>query len=148
MTELERYIRENIGSFDSEPVPAGSKERFISKLNSERRRARSRLTSLVLAGLAACASILLMPDRPSLDKELERHYRRMAETESKIMALVEREYPHEKETVINTIRSITAEAIPLEEQLPDEMSMKEKSRIINEYYNHKHSALQLVLEQF
>ena len=66
---------------------------------------------------------------------------KMAEIETDIMVLAEKEYPYEADAIKSTVRSITAEAIPLEEQLPDEMNIKEKRRILNEYYNEKFSAL-------
>lgn len=62
--------------------------------------------------------------------------------ENEILTIVETEYPEETDMIMNTLRTITADAIPLEEQLPDEMSAKEKSRILNEYYDLKYSALE------
>jgi hypothetical protein len=49
--------------------------------------------------------------------------------------------------IINSIRSITFEAIPLEDQLPEELSEKEKVEILNEYYNQKYAALESLMAQ-
>ena len=149
MTELERYIIENREGFDSEPVPAGSRERFMAELSSERRKGRIRIFYTGLTGMAAgLAALFLMFNEHDLAKELEGHHTRLAEKENEILIMVEREYPHEKIMIENTIRSITAEAIPLEEQLPEELPLKERSRILNEYYNQKYQALERLIAYY
>ena len=148
MTELEKYIRENIGSFDSEPVPAGSKERFLHAAASERRKKAVRIISLVFSGLvAACAAVLISVVEPDLSKELARHHTRLADAENEIIMTAEKNCPHEMEMIISSIRSITAEAIPLEDQLPEEMSKKEKRRILDKYYKQKQKALKSLLAE-
>lgn len=147
MTELEKYIRENIGSFDSEPVPTGSKERFLHAA-SERRKKAVRIVSLVFSGLAAaCAAVLISVVEPDLSKELARHHTRLADAENEIIMTAEKNCPHEMEMIISSIRSITAEAIPLEDQLPEEMSKKEKRRILDKYYKQKQKALKSLLAE-
>jgi len=149
MTELERYISANPGAFDSEPVPAGSRDRFMAAVNTERRKLRHRRSILAFTGMAAAAALaLVLSFRPDLSKELERHHSRLAEKENEIMVMAEREFPYELESLRNTIRSITAEAIPLEDQLPDELPVKEKSRILNDYYNQKYAALESLMAEY
>lgn len=143
MTELERYISSYLEAFDCEPVPEGGKERFMNAFRHERRKRRARIISVAFTGAAACLIILMtVYSEPDISKELERQYTRLAEIESEILARVEMEYPEEADMIMNTLRTITADAIPLEEQLPDEMSAKEKSRILNDYYDHKYTALE------
>lgn len=149
MTELEKYITDNLESFDSEPVPSGSRERFMASVASEKKKRRVKVISFATAGMAACLTVLLTVFiEPDISKELEMHHRRLAEKENEIMIMVEREYPNETDMVFNTLRSITAEAIPLEEQLPEELSLKEKSRILNDYYGRKYSALENLMAQY
>lgn len=149
MTELERYINANPGAFDSEPVPAGSRDRFMAAVNAERRKLRHRRSILAFTGMAAAAALaLVLSFRPDLSKELERHHSRLAEKENEIMVMAEREFPYELESLRNTIRSITTEAIPLEDQLPDELPVKEKSRILNDYYNQKYAALESLMAEY
>lgn len=149
MTELERYIIDNRESFDMEPVPAGGRERFMAKVAADKRKRRIRIASLSFSGIAAgLAAIMVLFNEPDLSRELERQHTRLAEKENEIMILVEREYPYEKAMVENTIRSITAEAIPLEEQLPDEIPMKERIRILNDYYDHKYQALEGLIAEY
>ena len=143
MTELERYISSNQEAFDCEPIPAGGKERFMSALRHERRKRKAKVISIAFTGVAACLAILMtLLVEPDISKELERQYTRLAEMENEILTIVETEYPEETDMIMNTLRTITADAIPLEEQLPDEMSAKEKSRILKEYYDLKYSALE------
>ena len=143
MTELERYISSNIDAFDCEPIPEGGKERFMDAVRQERRKNRIQVLSIAFTGMAACIAIIMaVLVEPDISKELERHYTRMAMKENEILTIVERECPEETDMIMNTLRTITADAIPLEDQLPDELSAKEKSRILNEYYDLKYSALE------
>lgn len=149
MTELERYISSNLDAFDCEPVPDGSRERFMASVASEKKKRRIKVISFAAAGMAACLAVLLtLSFEPDISKELERHHVRLADKENEIMIIVERDFPNETDMVINTLRSITAEAIPLEEQLPDELSPKEKCRILDDYYDRKHSALEKLMAQY
>ena len=142
MTELERYISSNIDAFDCEPIPEGGKERFMDAVRQERRKNRIQVLSIAFTGMAACIAIIMaVLVEPDISKELERHYTRMAMKENEILTIVERECPEETDMIMNTLRTITADTIPLEDQLPEELSTKEKSRILNEYYDHKCSAL-------
>lgn len=146
MTELEKYISSNLEAFDSGPVPEGSKARFMDAVGTERRKSRTRVIVIAFSCIAAaCAIFMIMPLGTDISRELQRHHMKLAEIETEIMVLAEKEYPYEAEAIMSTVRSITAEAIPLEEQLPDDMSMKEKSRILNEYYDQKIDALEKVI---
>ena len=131
-----------------EAVPDGSRERFIAKIGSQRKKSRTRIICMAFSGVAAAfAAVMVLFDGPDLSRELERHHNRLAEKENEIMIMAERDYPYEKDMIRNTIRSITEEAIPLEEQLPDLLTNKEKSRILNEYYNQKYMALESLMAE-
>ena len=69
----------------------------------------------------------------------------MSIQEAKLISLVENVCPHEMEAVLKSIRSITAEAIPLPDLLPEEIPAKERVRIIKEYYGRKTEALQSLM---
>lgn len=146
MTELEKYISSNLEAFDSEPMPEGSKVRFMDAVREERRKRRVKIIRLAFTGIAAaCAALMVFLAKPDISRELERHHTRLAEKESEILILAGKVYPYEAEAILSTVRSITAEAIPLEDQLPDEMSLKDRRRILKEYYNHKINALEEVM---
>jgi hypothetical protein len=59
--------------------------------------------------------------------------------------LVEKVCPQEMDVVMSSIRSITFEAIPFTDQLPDELPEKERIRIIKDYYGRKIEALQDIM---
>jgi hypothetical protein len=151
MDQIEKYIVEHRAEFDSS-APAGSRERFLAAAQSQaqKRRRRARVISLSFAGLAAACTAVFMVlfSQPDLSHELERHHKRLAEKESEIMILADQEFPLEKELILNTIRAILVEAIPLEEQLPEELSVKEKSEILKSYYDRKYAALENLMTQY
>lgn len=145
MSGIEDYIRENIADFDMHDIPAGSKDVFLKKMKDERRHRGLRITVSAISSMAAAAAIVLSIVPQSLASELEKHHRRLAEKESEILILAGKVYPYEAEAILSTVRSITAETIPLEDQLPDEMSLKDRRRILKDYYNHKINALEEVM---
>ena len=153
MDKIEKYIAEHRSEFDSS-APAGSRERFMAaaqaQAQAQQRRRRTRVISLSFAGLAAACTAVFMVlfSQPDLSHELERHHKRLAEKESEIMILADQEFPQEKELILNTIRAILVEAIPLEEQLPEELSVKEKSEILKSYYDRKYAALENLMTQY
>lgn len=151
MDQIEKYIVEHRAEFDSS-APAGSRERFLAaaQAQAQKRRRRARVISLSFAGLAAACTAVFMVlfSQPDLSHELERHHKRLAEKESEIMILAEQEFPQEKELILNTIRAILVEAIPLEDQLPEELSVKEKSEILKSYYDRKYAALENLMTQY
>ena len=151
MDKIEKYIVEHRAEFDFS-APAGSRERFMAaaQAQAQKRRRRARVISLSFAGLAAAcpAVFMVLFSQPDLSHELERHHKRLAEKESEIMILADQEFPQEKELILNTIRAILVEAIPLEEQLPEELSVKEKSEILKSYYDRKYAALENLMTQY
>ena len=150
MDKIEKYIAEHRQDFDSDCIPSGGRERFMAAAQAQKRRKRIRVLSLSFISLAAaCAAIgMILFSQYDLNRELERHHRRLAEKESEIMVLADQKFPQEKEFIINTIRAILVEAIPLEDQLPDGISLKEKSEILNSYYNRKYAALENLMTQY
>jgi hypothetical protein len=154
MDNIEKYIAEHRQEFDSEAAPSGSRERFMAaaqaQAQAQQRRRRARMLSISFAGLAAACTAVFMVlfSQSDISRELERQHRRLAEKESEIMILADQEFPQDKEMIISTIRAILVEAIPLEEQLPEEISMKEKSEILKSYYDRKYAALENLMTQY
>lgn len=143
MTELERYIIDNRAEFDTVPLPENSRERFIASVAAEKSKRRARLTGIASGSIAAAlAAVLILTHEPSMEDFLTRHHTRLAEKELDIITLIQESHPDEMEEIMNSIRSITFEAIPLEEQLPEELPIRDRVRILNEYYNQKHKALE------
>ena len=82
-----------------------------------------------------------------MSRVLERHHSRLTAKELDIITLTETEHPYEMDEILNSIRSITFEAIPLEDQLPEELTAKKKIEILNEYYNQKYAALESLIAE-
>lgn len=149
MDQIEKYIVEHRAEFDSS-APAGCRERFLAAAQALKRRRSARVLSLSFAGLAAACTAVFMVlfSQPDLSHELERHHKRLAEKESEIIIMADREFPLEKEVILNTIRAILVEAIPLEDQLPEELSVEAKSEILKSYYDRKYAALENLMTQY
>lgn len=147
MDNLEKYIKENREAFDTAPVPQGSLDRLMAK--TRRKAVQIRLRWILPA---AAAAVLLLFVTGYYNNEEKRHLNRMLEgiarSEIEIMTLVENSCPQDLETVGNTIRSITAEAIPMYSLLPEELSTKERRKILDEYYGAKLQALDRVKEYY
>ena len=148
MNGIEKYIRENIEEFDVTPVPDGSRKAFLQKVKAEKSRRRARTIVLTLSSMAAAAAIAVcfMPD--SLAGDIENHHRRLAVKEMEIICALSETLPELIDEVMNTIRVVVSETIPLEEQLPDEMGEKAKREILQEYYDSKYRALEHIYDQY
>lgn len=148
MNNLEKYITENREAFDMAPVPDGSLDRLMSKARRRTLRIRLRWTLPV----AAAAAVLVLFVTGYYINDESRHLNMMLEgialSEVEIMTLVENSFPHEVEAVGNTIRSITSEAIPMYSLLPEELSSKERRKILDEYYGAKLRALDMVRKYY
>jgi hypothetical protein len=148
MTELERYIRAHAGAFDTQEPARGHEERFLARLDvtpavaaapHSRRsgwfRSRSaRLTAYALAAVAAVV-LVLRPGAP-------RDFRHVPDDPEAIylaymdhVAGLYNAVPAENSaTWDTTLQEITEEKVPLFEQLPDELSARERGRILKAYY--------------
>lgn len=148
MDNLEKYIKENREAFDTAPVPQGSLDRLMAK----RRRKAVQIRLRWILPAAAAAAVLLLFVTGYYNNEEKRHLNRMLEgmasSEVEIMTLVEKSCPHNLDAVENTIRSITSEAIPMYSLLPDELTPKERRKILDEYYGAKLEALDRVKEYY
>jgi hypothetical protein len=149
MDRLEQYIKENINSFDAELPPSGSRARFMARLEAEK--ARNKVVRLrhvwmsAAVSAAAVVAALVAFSYSGADKDIERSILAMNSQEAQVIALVEKVCPQEMDVVMSSIRSITVEAIPITDQLPDELPEKERIRIIKDYYGRKIEALQDIM---
>lgn len=148
MSGIENYIRENIEAFDDLPVPEGSRETFLKKVKAEKSLRSLRVIVVTLSSIAAAASIAFYLVPGSLERDIERQHRKLASKETEILTLISETSPENLENAVNTIRSVTSEAVPLEDQLPQEMERKSRKQILKEYYDIKYKALETILEQY
>ena len=141
MDRLRTYIKENRSEFDSVTLPHGSKERFMAK-TKKRGQVWFRFTAISAAAAVIAAVVMTMQTNEHYN--VSRMISRMTDCELEIMTMEENIFPDDIETVSNTVRSITFEAIPLSSLLPDELSSQERIDILAEYYGQKIEALERV----
>lgn len=149
MKDIERYIQENREAFERYPLPSDSKERFMNALKREKRK-RMMKTIVVTFTTSVAASVVIIVSLMSTDltKVIRHQHRLLTAKEMEVISAIETNIPYETDHVVNDIRSIMSEAIPLEELLPDELSDREKIVIIKEYYGQKSSALEHLKNQY
>lgn len=171
MENLEKYIQDNLEQFNCCEMPLGHQERFMAKLQAAQAKGRQgnsdpagirhtgnaedatlhkvhRLfsrRSLFTATAAAAAIVIaffITTGSPASDGDdytiaihevAEEMYIEEAEI---IMMLGE-----DDQNIVNSVKSITEEAIPLSEQLPEELSQEKRAQILREYYKAKTAAL-------
>ena len=148
MNGIEKYIKENIEEFDVVPVPERSRNVFLQKVRVEKSRRRARTIVMAISSMAAAAAITVSFLPESLSYEIEKHHKELALKEMEIISIVSETSPELMDEVMNTIRVVVSEAIPLEEQLPDEMGVKAKKEILKEYYDCKCKALEQIFDQY
>ena len=140
MTELEKYIRDNAAAFDTESPAEGHEARFRvrlffasfrTRLSSFRTAIRNLRPAPVLAfAIAACAALLLVirPGDPfrGVANNPEAIYLAYMDRVADLYQVL----PMEDEA----LQEITEEAEPLFTQLPENLSNRERSRILRNHY--------------
>ena len=137
MSKFEEYVRSNAVAFDTELPPAGAEERFLGRWEAGHSRVRILRTVLPAAAAAALAVLLLLPPAGSSRDWLRRAGDTPESVYSGYMAQVTKawEKAGTDESRSEQLRNLTEEAIPLADQLPDELSDSEKAVILKEHYN-------------
>ena len=137
MKDLEEYIRGNAGAFDTELPPDGAEERFLERCETGSRKVRILRAVLPAAAAAALAFLLLLPPAGRGRDWL----RGAGDTPEGIyLAYMEQvsaawEKAGPDDILSAQLSSVTEEAIPLLDLLPDELGEAEKSAILREHYN-------------
>ena len=134
MTELEKYIRSNAEVFDGQTPAEGHEQRFLAKLDAASARPSRNIRRFVFGAIAAAATLagVFFAGRAVFaPKDPAAIYLAYMEEVSRIY----QDCPLEDSDVWDdAIASFTEEAVPLFEQLPDEMPRREKARILRQYY--------------
>lgn len=151
MENLEKYIQDNLEQFNCGEMPLGHQERFMAKLQAaqadpERKAPRLFSRRSLFAATAAAAAIVIAffittgsPASDSDDYTIAIHEvaEEMYIEEAEIMIML----GENDQNIVNSVKSITEEAIPLSEQLPAELSQEKRAQILREYYKAKTAAL-------
>lgn len=159
MENLEKYIKENIEQADNYDIPQGHKERFIAKIaEQDKIHTNGRLeatwwNSKYIFGACSAAAVILIalfisigytPAEERYKIEVQELAYEMYMEESSLLQLFTEEQQH----MINSIKTITEEAVPLAEQLPAELPAKERAKILREYYKTKTANLRQIKTLF
>lgn len=156
MENLEKYINDNLEQLGSYEMPQGHKERFIARMaaqepqetvaaSPERRKITfwNRRRIISAASVAAVVAIGMFATlNPSVQEMFYRHeIKKCAQQiyieESEILQML----GEDEQYMINNLKTITEEAVPLEEQLPAELSPEKRAEILIRYYKAKSSSL-------
>lgn len=150
MTDLEQYIRDHASAFDAETPAEGHEERFLARLDESApaeaairqprfairrlRPANPLAPSLALAFAALAAVVLLIrPGDPfrGVSNDPETIYLAYMD---RVAELYRTPSAGDSEWRDATLASITEEDEPLFAQLPEELSTRERGRILKTHY--------------
>ena len=152
MENLEKYIQDNLEQFNCGEMPLGHQERFMAKLQAaqaapERKAPRLFSSRSIFAATAAAAAAIVIAffistGSPASDGDvytiaIHEVAEEMYIEEAEIMMMLGEDDQH----IVNSVKSITEEAIPLSEQLPAELSQEKRAQILREYYKTRTAAL-------
>lgn len=151
MENLEKYIQDNLEQFNCGEMPLGHQERFMAKLQAaqaapERKAPRLFSRRSLFAATAAAAAIVIAffitTGSPTSDSDeytiaIHEVAEEMYIEEAEIMMML----GEDDQNIVNSVKSITEEAIPLSEQLPAELSQEKRAQILREYYKTRTAAL-------
>lgn len=156
MENLEKYIQDNLEQFNSGEMPAGHQERFLAKLEAlqsqeqhqEPKPHRFPIRRTLFTASAAAAAIIialfatLQPGNigQSYSIGIQEMAQEMYTEEAEILQML----PEDDLQMINSVKSITQEAVPLTDLLPDELSPEKRAEILREYYKAKTAGLKKI----
>ncbi len=155
MENLEKYIKENLKLESSFELPQGHKDRFMAKLeeannaNAPKARKVTIWNRRYLFGTASAAAAIIIAlfitlghtseeDRYKIEIQELAHEMYLEE------ALLLQLFTDDQQHMINSIKTITEEAVPLSEQLPAELPAKKRAEILREYYKAKTASLKQI----
>lgn len=156
MENLEKYILDNLEQFNKGEMPAGHQERFLAKLEAlqfqeqhqEPKPHHQPIGRILFAASAAAAAIIialfatLQPGNigQSYSIGIQEMAQEMYTEEAEILQML----PEDDLQMINSVKSITQEAVPLTDLLPDELSPEKRAEILREYYKAKTAGLKKI----
>lgn len=148
---LHDFIRDHREAFDSAPLNDGHGERFRRKLEKSGRRTGGPLRYAWIVGAAAVVFFGIMLCRDGLrenpvEEEIDL-YNRSLEMLTRDIVDVSRRCGEDTAEMKTIIRDISNDAVPLYEQLPDELGDEQKARILKKYFNLKLKAVKQLRAQ-
>lgn len=156
MENLEKYINENLEQISSCEMPQGHKERFMAKLaaqepqktvaaSPERRKIsfwnRRRIISAASAAAVVAIGLITALNPAVQEKIYSYQVHKSAQQiyieETEILQML----GEDEHYMINNLKTITEEAVPLADILPAELTPKQRAEILTQYYKAKTASL-------
>lgn len=134
MNNLEEYIREHASQLDSALPPKGTEEQFLQRWEAAEKSSRRRF--IYWAACAAAAALLVLALLPWKTDSFRGVENNPDAVYARYLALVADawEVAGADEEAAEWLGSLTEEAVPLRNQLPDELSPEEQAEILRSYY--------------
>ncbi len=153
MDNLEKYIKDNREMFDSGELPEGGRERFLMGLEQSCRaeKHQSRKRFYIFASVAGIAAAVLLVFFIGTGRNEEgtrpEHYMAILTTLDMEITNLSKECDERTAAEITRAsKSVIHDAIPFEEQLPEDMPEEEKEIIMKGYYEKKVEGLKRIKE--
>ena len=133
MNKLEEYIRANASQLDTALPPSGAEEQFLERWEEGEKSRKRKIYYFAFTAAAAVAILLaLLPWKSSFrvlgndPNAVYEHYLAAVADAWELAAC--------DEEAAAMLGSLTDEAIPLRDQLPDELSSREQAAILRAHY--------------
>lgn len=141
MDNLKQLIEENREIFENGELPTGHKKRFLDKINRNKiiKRDSLRIT-LYLCAASVTAFLIIAPFIIKDNTEigcpdgLADYKSILKNRSSQIYLMADKLDSYNKDIVINTLDELVNEAIPFEDQLPQELDNTIRIQLSQQYY--------------
>lgn len=168
MENLEKYINENLEQISSCEIPQGHKERFMAKLAAQegvqetvqeaavqesaahgatphnrkitiwnRRRILSAVSAAAVVAIGLITAVNPAVQEKIWSYKIHRSAQQIYIEETEILQML----GEDEQYMINNLKTITEEAVPLADILPQELSPKQRAEILIQYYKAKTASL-------
>ena len=147
MDNLREFVKKNRAAFDTEPLDEGHRGRFAAKLARGTERGASVLLRRFWAAGCAAAVVLTGHSQGDPVRRVIAAYKRDMDSLNREITAFCLRTGADTSQINRTIRIIDCEAVPLYEQLPDELDDAEKVRILRRYFGLKVNAVKQLRAQ-
>ena len=149
MENLEQYVKENLEQMSSCEMPQRHKERFMAKLAAQEATHHQKITFWNRRRIHSAASVaavvaigLITALNPSVQEKIysyqvHKSAQQIYIEETEILQML----GEDEQYMINNLKTITEEAVPLADILPAELTPKQRAEILTQYYKAKTASL-------
>lgn len=134
MSKLEKYIREQAPSLDTAQLPEGAEDRFLQRWEASEKSRKRRIFLYTFSAIAAVVLVLaVLPWKSDSFRGVENNPDAIY---ARYLAIVSDawEVAAADEDAMYMLSSLTEEPVPLQDQLPEELSPEEQAVILRAHY--------------